>query len=126
MIFAAVWPLRHRLKRPGDLAWLVLGLLAAGRFLEFFLRSDSPDLALGLDNAQWTSLVLLAIILAGRTVTTGPIGSRRRSSARCKARLSACGLRATRLAGLAAHWHAGASVRPSGRCNTPGGYGEVM
>ena len=41
-IFALVWPMRHRLRRPGDLAWLVLGLFAAGRFFEFFVRSDSP------------------------------------------------------------------------------------
>jgi phosphatidylglycerol:prolipoprotein diacylglycerol transferase len=76
-LFAVVWPLRHRLARPGDLAWLVLGLLAVGRFLEFFLRSDSPNLALGLDNAQWTSVALLVIVLAGRTVTTGSVGRRR-------------------------------------------------
>ncbi|MFP5364514.1 MAG: prolipoprotein diacylglyceryl transferase [Thermoleophilia bacterium] len=68
-IFAAIWPLRHRLERPGDLAWLVLGLFAAGRFLVFFLRSDSPQLALGLNNAQWTSVALLAIVLVGRTLT---------------------------------------------------------
>ena len=68
-IFAVVWPLRHRLQRPGDLAWLVLGLFAFGRFFEFFLRGDSPQLALGLSNAQWTSIVLLLIVMAGRVVT---------------------------------------------------------
>jgi len=69
LILAAIWPLRHRLARPGDLAWLVLGLFAAGRFFEFFLRGDSPQLALGLSNAQWTSLALLLVIAAGRTFT---------------------------------------------------------
>jgi phosphatidylglycerol---prolipoprotein diacylglyceryl transferase len=69
-IFALVWPLRHRLPRPGDLAWLVLGLFAAGRFFEFFVRSDSPDLALGLNNAQWTSLGPLAIVAVGWALTT--------------------------------------------------------
>lgn len=69
VIFAVVWPLRHRLDRPGDLAWLVLGLFAAGRFFEFFVRGDSPQLALGLSNAQWTSLALLLIVIAGRTLT---------------------------------------------------------
>jgi phosphatidylglycerol---prolipoprotein diacylglyceryl transferase len=64
-IFALVWPLRHRLRRPGDLAWLVLGLFAGGRFFEFFVRSDSPELALGLDNAQWASLGLLVIVALG-------------------------------------------------------------
>lgn len=68
-IFAVVWPLRHRLNRPGDLAWLVLGLFAVGRFVEFFLRGDSPQLALGLSNAQWTSIVLLAVVISGRMVT---------------------------------------------------------
>lgn len=66
-IFAVVWPLRHRFRRPGDIAWLVLGLFAAGRFLEFFARSDSPQLALGLDNAQWTSLGMLVVLVAGWT-----------------------------------------------------------
>jgi len=69
-IFAMVWPMRHRLQRPGDLAWLVLGLFAAGRFFEFFLRGDSPPLALGLSNAQWTSVLLLVVVIAGRFATT--------------------------------------------------------
>jgi phosphatidylglycerol---prolipoprotein diacylglyceryl transferase len=68
-IFALVWPLRHRLPRPGDLAWLVLSLSAAARFIEFFARSDSPELALGLNNAQWTSLGLLLIVAAGWILT---------------------------------------------------------
>ena len=68
-IFAVVWPLRHRLPRPGDLAWLVLGLFAVGRFFLFFLRGDSPGLALGLSNAQWTSIVLLLVVIAGRALT---------------------------------------------------------
>jgi phosphatidylglycerol:prolipoprotein diacylglycerol transferase len=69
VILVAIWPVRHRLQRPGDLAWLVLGLFAAGRFFEFFLRGDSPQLALGLSNAQWTSLVLLALVAGGRSIT---------------------------------------------------------
>lgn len=69
VILIAIWPLRHRFARPGDLAWLVLALFAVGRFFEFFIRSDSPQLALGLSNAQWTSVALLAVIVAGRTFT---------------------------------------------------------
>lgn len=69
VILVALWPMRHRLQRPGDLAWLVLALFAAGRFFEFFLRGDSPQLALGLSNAQWTSLVLLALVAGGRSLT---------------------------------------------------------
>lgn len=63
-IFAVVWPLRDRVLRSGTLAWLVLGLFAAGRFFVEFVRSDSK-LALGLTNAQWVSVGLLAVSLAG-------------------------------------------------------------
>jgi len=69
IILAAIWPVRHRLTRPGDLAWLVLALFAAGRFFEFFLRADSPHLALGINNAQWTSIALLLVVITGRTIT---------------------------------------------------------
>ena len=70
LIFAIAWPLRHRL-RPGELTWLVVALFSLGRFFEFFGRSDSPELALGLNNAQWTSLSLLVIALAGWWLTIG-------------------------------------------------------
>jgi phosphatidylglycerol:prolipoprotein diacylglycerol transferase len=69
-IFAVVWPLRHRL-RAGELVWLVIGLFAFGRFFEFFARSDSPELALGLNNAQWTSLAMLVIAVGGWWLTFG-------------------------------------------------------
>lgn len=68
VIFAIVFPLRDRLPRVGDAAWLVLGLFALGRFFEMFVRDDSPVLALGLDNAQWTSLAMIAVIVVARTV----------------------------------------------------------
>lgn len=70
LIFAIVWPLRNRL-RAGSLTWLVVALFSLGRFFEFFARSDSPELALGLNNAQWTSLGLLAIALVGWWLTIG-------------------------------------------------------
>ena len=69
VIFAIVWPLRHRLRRPTALVWTVIALLAAGRFLEFFVRSDSESLALGLVTAQWASLVLLAVAAVGAWLT---------------------------------------------------------
>ena len=69
VIFAIAWPLRHRLPRRGDLVWLVLALFAGGRFAEFFVRSDSPQLALGLNNAQWTSVVLLLLSAIGWQLT---------------------------------------------------------
>ena len=68
LVLAAMLVLQRYLKRPGDLAWAVLGLFAFGRFFEFFLRSDSPEPVLGLSNAQWTSLVLLAVAVGERTI----------------------------------------------------------
>lgn len=76
LIFAIVLPLRERLPRTGDVAWLVLALFSIGRFFELFVRSDSPELALGLDNAQWTSLAMLLAVVCGRTL----ISRLRRSS----------------------------------------------
>jgi phosphatidylglycerol:prolipoprotein diacylglycerol transferase len=70
LIFALVWPLRHRL-RTGELIWAVVALFSLGRFFEFFARSDSPELALGLNNAQWTSLALLVVALVGWWITIG-------------------------------------------------------
>lgn len=69
IVFAIAWPLRGRLGRPLALMWLVIGLFAVGRFLEFFLRSDSAELALGLEIAQWTSLGLLFVAAAGAWLT---------------------------------------------------------
>jgi phosphatidylglycerol:prolipoprotein diacylglycerol transferase len=83
-VFAIAWPLRKRLeRRPLALMWLVIGLFAAGRFFEFFLRSDSADLALGLETAQWTSLALLAVSAAGAWLSAGRHRARsRRTSQR--------------------------------------------
>jgi prolipoprotein diacylglyceryltransferase len=71
IVFAIAWPLRTRLLRPLALTWLVIGMLAIGRFLEFFLRSDSEDLALGLEIAQWTSVALVVVAAAGAWLTLG-------------------------------------------------------
>ena len=64
-VFAVVWPLRDRLRRPYMAVWLVIGLFAIGRFVEFFWRSDSDEVALGLSSGQWSSLLLLVVALAG-------------------------------------------------------------
>jgi phosphatidylglycerol:prolipoprotein diacylglycerol transferase len=88
-VFAIAWPLRKRLRRPTALMWLVVALLAVGRFFEFFLRSDSADLALGLEIAQWTSLALLAVAAAGAWLTLA--AGRRRAGARWPARADAAG-----------------------------------
>ena len=68
-IFAVVWPLRHRLRHPTEIMWLVIALFGAGRFVEFFARSDSDTVALGLTSAQWTSLAILAVGVIGMTLT---------------------------------------------------------
>lgn len=68
VVLAAMWALRDRLPRPGYLVWAVLVLFSVGRFFEFFLRNDSPDLALGLDNAQWTSVAIVGAAILGRGV----------------------------------------------------------
>jgi phosphatidylglycerol:prolipoprotein diacylglycerol transferase len=72
VVFALVWPLRKRLTRPTSAMWTVIGLLAAGRFVEFFVRSDSETLALGLETAQWTSLLLMLIAAVGACLTLLP------------------------------------------------------
>jgi prolipoprotein diacylglyceryltransferase len=60
-MLAVIWPLRNRFRRPGLLFWTVIALYAVGRFAMFFYRSDSDEVAVGLNGAQWTSLALLAI-----------------------------------------------------------------
>ena len=64
-VLAVVWPLRNRIQSPTMLVWLVLGLFGAGRFVEFFWRSDSDAVALGLNSAQWTSLGLVLVAAVG-------------------------------------------------------------
>jgi phosphatidylglycerol:prolipoprotein diacylglycerol transferase len=69
--FAIVWSVRHRLRRPSAMTWLVIALLATGRFLEFFVRSDSDTATLGLEVAQWTSLALLVVAGIGAWLMVG-------------------------------------------------------
>lgn len=80
-VFAIAWPLRKHLTRPLGLMWLVIALFALGRFFEFFWRSDSADLALGLETAQWTSLAVLAAAAVGAWLTLGPTAGSAGSSA---------------------------------------------
>jgi phosphatidylglycerol:prolipoprotein diacylglycerol transferase len=80
MVFAVAFMFRRRLRgTPSSVIWLVLGLMAAGRFVEFFVRSDSAGSALGLETAQWTSLGLMAIATAGFGYLRSGRRSRRRS-----------------------------------------------
>ncbi len=83
LIFATVWPLRHRFPVTGQITCLVLGLFAAFRFVEFFFRSDSPDLSIGLNYTQWISLPMLAAALAGwMTITNRRPGLGRQAGSR--------------------------------------------
>ncbi len=79
--FAIVLALRGRLRRPTAMTWLVIALLAAGRFLEFFVRSDSDTVGLGLETAQWTSLGLLVLAGTGALLTLRRRGRGGRSRA---------------------------------------------
>lgn len=66
VIFAIVWPSRRRLmSRPLRAVFTVLALFSVGRFFMFFVRSDSPDAALGLSSTQWASLALMLVALTG-------------------------------------------------------------
>lgn len=75
-IFTVVWPLRHRIRQPLAMVWLVSGLFGVGRFFEFFYRSDSDETALGLNSAQWTSLAIVAVAVTGWLVTRRFVAAR--------------------------------------------------
>lgn len=78
-VFIVVFLLRRRLARPMAMTWLVIALLGAGRFVEFFVRSDSETNALGLEVAQWTSLGLVLVAVVGALITTARRSGGRRS-----------------------------------------------
>lgn len=64
-LLALLWPVRERFRRPLSLFWTTIALYSTGRFVMFFWRDDADAVALGLDQAQVVSLVLLAAALAG-------------------------------------------------------------
>ncbi len=62
-ILAALLLIRSRVRmRPGGLILTYLWLYATTQFFVFFLRANPPVL-LGLKQAQWTSIVLLAVLV---------------------------------------------------------------
>jgi phosphatidylglycerol---prolipoprotein diacylglyceryl transferase len=77
LIAAAVAGLYRRLRRPGQLLFLVVGLYAIGRFVMFFYRADSDPLVLGFDTSQCISLAIaLASAIGFWSVTRGRDGDR--------------------------------------------------
>lgn len=58
-LFALLWNLRFKLPKPGQLFVVYLLGYSTGQFALFFLRTE-PLAALGLKQAQWTALVVLA------------------------------------------------------------------
>jgi len=65
LMLALIWPLRDRFQRPGTLLWTMIALYSAGRFAMFFYRDDSSDVIIGLNDAQLTSLGLIALAAIG-------------------------------------------------------------
>ncbi len=63
LIFGILWKLRGRIRPDGALFLLYLVTYSIGRFLLSFLRLDSNTVLLGLNQAQWISLIVLAIAL---------------------------------------------------------------
>lgn len=91
LIFGLLWPQRGRLRTPGLLLCLTVALYSAARFLIFFVIRDTDVVALGLRQAQLTSLALLFAAATGtwllirRGATAFDDGSGDLSSAALKA-----------------------------------------
>jgi len=60
VVFGILWALRKKNYAPGTLAWLYLILAGLSRFVVEFWRVN-PALGLGLSEAQWFSLALIAV-----------------------------------------------------------------
>jgi phosphatidylglycerol---prolipoprotein diacylglyceryl transferase len=100
IVIAVLYPIRNRFA-PGWFAVAYLGTYCVTQFLLFFWRSE-PEIALGLQQAQWTAIVLmglLAVVVAyiwqqgsrplaaeGAIVPTGEAPRRPRPERRRKAR----------------------------------------
>jgi phosphatidylglycerol:prolipoprotein diacylglycerol transferase len=63
LIFGVLWKLRGRIRPGGTLFLFYLTLYSTGRFFLSFLRLDSNTVLLSLNQAQWISLLVLAIAL---------------------------------------------------------------
>jgi phosphatidylglycerol:prolipoprotein diacylglycerol transferase len=73
LVFAILWALRKKNLASGTLAWLYLILAGLMRFIVEFWRIN-PQVGFGLSEAQWFSLLLMAlgfVLLATRPLKSG-------------------------------------------------------
>jgi len=73
LVFGILWALRKKELAPGTLAWLYLILAGLSRFIVEFWRIN-PQIGFGLSEAQWFSLLLMAlglVLLATRPLKSG-------------------------------------------------------
>ena len=61
VLLALIWPLRHRLRPHGMFFVLYGGLYSIGRFFISFLRVESNDYLLGLNQAQILALIVILV-----------------------------------------------------------------
>lgn len=81
---------RHLGLRDGTLFVTYLVLFSILRFILFFVRGNVPIVALGLKNAQWTALAILAVTVPmlmsrlGKRAESPPLAPRREATGRAK------------------------------------------
>jgi phosphatidylglycerol:prolipoprotein diacylglycerol transferase len=63
LILGLLWKLLGRVKPDGSIFLLYLATYSFGRFFLSFLRLDSNTVLLGLNQPQWLSIIVLAIVL---------------------------------------------------------------
>lgn len=63
VIFGMLWKLRNRIRRKGNLFLVYLVSYSTARFFLSFLRLDSNTVLLSLNQAQWISLIVVAVSL---------------------------------------------------------------
>ena len=74
MLLLVIWKLRRRLKPPGMVYVLYLALYSVGRFGLTFLREDRVW-ALGLQEAQYIALIVLAVTVPLLLIKARPLAS---------------------------------------------------
>ncbi len=63
IIFVGLWKLRGHIRPDGRIFLIYLTAYSIGRFFLSYLRLDSNTVVLGLNQPQWISLMVLAIVL---------------------------------------------------------------